>query len=137
AVAAADVEHARAVFDHLGDQQVIDAVAIAVCGRYRRQRQCRLSGHGVGCPAPRQRATAAESMKARAISRNSGTSSRKASWPLSVSISANDTRAPPALSARTTACDSGVGNSQSLVNEMTQKRVGVPRNAFASVPSWS
>ena len=66
---------------------------------------------------------------------NSGSSSRKASWPLSVTISANETRALEALSACTMARDSEVGNSQSLVNEITQKRVGVPLKAFASTPS--
>ena len=53
------------------------------------------------------------SRNAREISKNSGTSSRNASWPRSVSISANDTRAPLALSACTMARDSEVGNSQS------------------------
>ena len=55
--------------------------------------------------------------------------------PLSVVISAKDTRAPEALSACTMARDSAVGNSQSLVNEITQNRVGVPRNALAATPS--
>ena len=71
------------------------------------------------------------------MSKNSGTSSRKASWPRSVSISANDTRALEALSACTSARDSEVGNSQSEVNDTTQKRVLMPRNACASTPSWS
>ena len=71
------------------------------------------------------------------MSRNSGTSSRKASWPRSVSISANDTRALDAFSACTSARDSEVGNSQSLVKETTQKRVSIPANAFASTPPWS
>ncbi len=31
--------------------------------------------------------------------------------------------------------DSDVGNSQSLVKEITQNRVGVPRKAFAATPS--
>jgi hypothetical protein len=31
--------------------------------------------------------------------------------------------------------DSDVGNSQSLVNEMTQKRVGVSLKALATTPS--
>ena len=46
-----------------------------------------------------------------------------------------ETRAPAALRAWTMERDSGVGNSQSLVNEITQKRVGVPRNALATTPS--
>jgi hypothetical protein len=54
---------------------------------------------------------------------------------LSVVISAKETRAPAALRARTMARDSVVGNSQSLVKEMTQKRVGAPRNALATTPS--
>ena len=54
---------------------------------------------------------------------SSGTSSRKASWPLSVSISTKETDAPPAFSACTMARESEVGNSQSEVKETTQKRV--------------
>ena len=69
------------------------------------------------------------------MANSSGSSSRKASWPLSVVISANETRAPAALSACTIARDSEVGNSQSLVKEITQKRVGVPLKALASTPS--
>ena len=69
------------------------------------------------------------------MANSSGSSSRKASWPLSVVISANETRAPAALSACTVARNSGVGNSQSLVKEMTQNRVGAPRNALAATPS--
>ncbi len=47
----------------------------------------------------------------------------------------NDTRAPEALSAWTMARDSGVGNSQSEVNDTTQKRVSAPRKALATTPS--
>src|SRR5271168_2220768 len=86
-------------------------------------------------PVPESpRALPADSRKAREMSKNSGTSSRKASCPRSVSISANDTRAPEALSACTSARDSEVGNSQSLVKETTQKRVWTPRKARASTP---
>ena len=46
-----------------------------------------------------------------------------------------DTGAPTALSARTTALLSTVGNSQSEVNETTQNRVRVPLKAFASAPA--
>ena len=77
---------------------------------------------------------AAPSRKPRTIANSSGSSSRKASWPLSVTISANETRAPEAFSACTMARDSDVGNSQSEVNEITQKRVCAPRNAFATTP---
>src|SRR5262249_47408863 len=83
----------------------------------------------------RPRALAAPSRKPRTIANSSGSSSRKASWPLSVTISANETRAPPALSACTMARESEVGNSQSEVNETTQKRVGVFLNALARTPS--
>ena len=44
---------------------------------------------------------------------SSGSSSRKASWPLSVSISTKETGAPAAFSAWTIARLSAVGNSQS------------------------
>src|SRR5258706_15277653 len=81
------------------------------------------------------RAFPAPSRKPRTMPNISGSSSRKASWPLSVTISANDTRALEALSACTMARDSEVGNSQSLVNDTTQNRVWMPRNACASTPS--
>src|SRR5262249_11773789 len=130
-VAAADVEHARAVRHHVGDGQQVDA---------RAARTARGLGHGeivfeTGQHAHSPRACAAPSRKPRTIANNSGSSSRNASWPLSVVISANETRAPAALSACTMARDSEVGNSQSLVNEITQKRVGAPRNASATTPS--
>src|SRR5262249_6078196 len=135
AVAAADVEHARARLHHGGDEQVIDA---------RAARRPRRLGHGEITLGTQQhhrgqtffspRASLALSRKPRTIANNSGSSSRKASCPLSVTISANETRAEPALSACTMARDSTVGNSQSLVNEITQKRVLVPRNAWASTP---
>jgi len=65
----------------------------------------------------------------------SGTSSRNASCPLSVANSTKLTFAPAAFSACTIFFDSVVGNSQSEVNEATQKRVLAPLNAFASTPS--
>jgi len=68
------------------------------------------------------------------MAENSGSSSRKASWPLSVSISANETRAAPAFKACTMARDYEVGNSQSEVNDTTQNLVDVPRKACASLP---
>src|SRR5262249_3211783 len=80
------------------------------------------------------RAAAAPSRKPRTIANSSGSSRRNASCPLSVTISAKDTRAPPALSACTIARDSAVGNSQSEVQEMTQTGVGVPLKALASPP---
>ena len=51
-------------------------------------------------------------------------------------------RADPVLtqtpdSTVSSARDSAVGNSQSLVNDTTQNRVLMPRNACASTPSWS
>src|SRR4051812_1865780 len=134
-VTAADIEHLGAVRDHVGDRQQVDARA---AGRARRLRHgeialepgqhCHLRAGG------RPRAMAAPSRKPPTIANNSGSSSRKASWPLSVTISANDTRAPPALSACTMARESEVGNSQSEVKEITQKRVGVFLKALASTP---
>src|ERR1700751_2785305 len=87
-----------------------------------------LQGHSPPFPES-PRAFAADCRNAREMSKNSGTSSRKASWPPSVSTSANDPRALKALSACTSARDSEVGNSQSLVNDTTQKRVLMPRKA--------
>src|SRR3954465_4901068 len=112
-------------------------VTAIVFGRLRsdtRQRQgLLLRGHFYRTLL-RPRATPAECRNAREISKNSGTSSRNASWPLSVSISANDTRALEAFSACTMARASEVGNSQSEVNDTTQNRVLVSRNASASTP---
>src|SRR4029077_6014412 len=79
-------------------------------------------------------ARAAASMKPFVVSMSSGTSSRNASCPRSVSISTKETEAPPAFSARTVARESLVGNSQSEVNETTQKRVREPLKAPASDP---
>src|SRR5205085_4134690 len=121
-----------------GHNQQVDAPATGTA--------CRL-GHGEVALEPhehrhlravgRPRALAAPSRKPRTMARSSGSSSRKASWPLSVTISAKETRALAALSACTMERDSTVGNSQSEVNEMTQNRVGVPLNALASTPSQS
>src|SRR5215471_14071869 len=113
---------------------MIDAGIAGAAGGFR---------HGEIVPPSRQhppqtfampRAAAAESRNPVTIWNNSGSSSRKASCPLSVAISAKETRAPAALRAWTMARDSGVGNSQSLVNEITQKRVGVALKALASTP---
>src|SRR5947199_7548811 len=82
----------------------------------------------------RPRATPAECRNAREISKNSGTSSRNASWPRSVSISANDTRALEAFSACTMARASEVGNSQSDVNDPTQQRVLITTHASRTTP---
>src|SRR5262249_12060172 len=112
-------------FEHLSNRSVINSSAYS-------------SRHSRASAQPRPlspRALAAPSRKPRTMANSSGSSSRKASWPLSVTISANDTRAPPALSACTIARESEVGNSQSEVNEMTQKRVGVSLKALASAPS--
>src|SRR5260370_11531873 len=83
----------------------------------------------------RPRVLAAPSRNPRTMANSSGSSSRKASWPLSVTISAKETRAPPALSACTIARESEVGKSQSDVKEITQNRVGVSLKALASTPS--
>src|SRR5262249_53715124 len=100
AVAAADVEHPGAALHHVGNEQEVDAGAA---------RPARRIGHGEIALEPRQhlyllpfgrpRALPAESRKPRTMANNSGSSSRNASWPLSVVISANDTRALAALSA--------------------------------------
>src|SRR5262249_35933692 len=126
AVAATDVEHFGPAFDHVGDEQKIDAGAALRARRVRHREIPRdaLEHHHLPGASPRN--LPAPSRNPRTMAKNSGSSSRKASWPLSVSISANDTGTPPALRTWTMARDSTVGNSQSLVNEITQKRVRAP-----------
>src|SRR5262249_17726384 len=112
AVAAADIEHARARLDHVGEQLQI-----------RTQGYChfRCDVHHVS-----PRARAALSRKPVTVANISGSLSRKASWPLSVSISTKLTLAAAAFSAWTTVRLSEVGKSQSEVKDTTQKRVLVP-----------
>src|SRR5882724_3695519 len=148
AIAATDIEHARTALDHLGDQQQVDARTAARHARGVRHREVLLQGlehealrsfvdRSVQRWGSSPRAFSAPSRKPRTIANSSGSSNRKASCPLSVTISANDTRARPALRACTIARESDVGNNQSEVKEMTQKRVGVSLNALASTPSKS
>src|SRR5262249_12553171 len=108
AVAAAHVEHLRARLHHVSDHQEVDA-AVARDARALRHGQIAVDAceHGHARPL-RPRAFPAASRKPRTMANSSGSSSRKASWPLSVVISANDTRAPAALSACTIARDSDV-----------------------------
>ena len=98
AVAATDVEHARAGLHHVGDHEQVDA---RTAGRSRRFRHGEIVFEPVQHLhlAGRPRALAAPSRKPLTMANNSGSLSRKASWPLSVVISANETRAPEALSA--------------------------------------
>src|SRR5690606_35831707 len=105
-VLAADIEHPRPHRDHRHDDIEVDAWAGRLCRAHA---------------SPRARA--ADCTKPSIAENSSGSSSRKASWPRSVSISTKETDAPAALSARTTLRLSEVGNSQSLVKETTQKRV--------------
>ena len=84
-VAAADVENAGLRRDKFRHAQQVDA------------RRSERSGKVQSTPLAR----AAASMKPFVVSMSSGTSSRKASCPRSVSISTKETEAPPAFSART------------------------------------
>src|SRR5215470_9273556 len=137
AVAAADIEHARARLDHVGHHEMVDAgIAGPPCGLRHGEIAAGSRQHAPQAFAM-PRAAAAESKKPATIWNSSGSSSRKASWPLSVAISANETRAPAALRACTIARDSEVGNNQSLVKEITQNRVVVLLKALASTPSQS
>src|SRR6266851_409568 len=102
AVTAADIEHARARLDHLRDEPEIAAQARAVGGG--------AGDAAVGAHSPlRPRWRAQPSRKPRKVAKNSGSSSRNASWPLSVSISTKLTLAATALSAWTMARFSAVG----------------------------
>ena len=74
------------------------------------------------------------SRKPRRVSNSSGSCSRNASWPLSVAISTKLTLAATAFSACTSSRLSEVGNSQSLVNEITQNRERVSAKACGSDP---
>src|SRR6202521_2152783 len=135
AVAASHVEHLGAALDHVGDEQEIDAGAAL---RARRLRHGEIPAETLEhhhLPGLSPRSLPGPSRKPRTMANSSGSSSRQAPCPLSVSISGNETGAPAALSTWTMARDSAVGNSQSLVNEMTQNRVRAPWNACASTPS--
>ena len=170
AVAAADVEHARAGRHHVGDQQKIDARA-AVADRASaivRSRLRRISItllpwtgspiHGMRRTAPSPCFIATSDRKPlRAFpnlletpraagpveeAANDGEQFRLVEQEGVVALVGDDlrerdTRAPPALSAWTMARESEVGNSQSDVNETTQKRVGVPLKARATEPPKS
>ena len=116
AVAAADIEHARARLHHIGDDQQVDARAARAARRAPAMVRSYLRRDEHRYLAGRPRAFAAPSRKPRTIANSSGSSSRKASWPLSVVISANETRAPAALSACTMARDSG-GRKQPVAGE--------------------
>src|SRR4051812_28629152 len=105
AVAAADVEHARARLDHLRHQLEVEAHVL-----------------GEILDRPLQGSPACSAQPARKPDRvrwKSGSSSRKASWPLSLLISTKLALAPARFSARAMARDCAVGNSQSLSNETT------------------
>jgi hypothetical protein len=126
AVAAADIEYAGARLDHVGHEKEIEAMTgLEVGGGKGGER------HAI----PRTRAAA--SMKPAAAANISGSSSRNASWPLSLSTSTKATEAAAAFRAWTMARESEVGNSQSEVNEITQKRVVDPLKALASEPPCS
>ena len=114
AVAAADVEHPRAGRDHVGDQAQV-AARMAV----RRWR------HVAGSPAlSADRAARRRRRGSRASTRwNSGSSSRKASWPLSVSISTKLTLARGGVQRVHDARGSRrSGTASRVVKETTQKR---------------
>src|SRR5579864_8492688 len=115
AVATTDIEHARAVRNHLRDGCQISSQCLA---------------HALALAATAFR-------KPRIVANISGSSSRNASCPRSVRISTKLTVAAVALSACAMSLFSAVGNSQSLVNEMMQKRVLLPAKASASRPPCS
>src|SRR5262249_40205631 len=115
ALAAAHVEHARA-----GTHQAQNLAEVLA-------NRSRLHVHRGAPPS--------DAMNPPSAAASTGSASRKASWPRSVWISTKLTRAPAAFSARTIAWLSGVGYSQSLVNENRQKRTSrALRNACASTP---
>src|SRR5690606_7687043 len=111
--------------DHFGNEREIDAAWSAL--------ECQMNcAHAL-----KTRAFAGEPMQPRKVDNISGSSSKNAPWPLSVSISTKLTLAAAALSAWTIWRLPDVGNSQSDVKETTQKRVAVSLNALASTPPKS
>src|SRR5262249_57752310 len=127
-----DIEHVGAGGDDVGDHDQVHARAAGrACGLRHGEILLEAHQHGHARVGGRPRALAAPSRKPRTMANSSGSSSRNASWPLSVTISANETRAPPALRACTMARESEVGKSQSDVKEITQNRVGVSLKALA------
>ena len=100
AVAAADVEHARAA---RGSSRQLPQGRGAARARWA----------GVSKFMRMPLAAAAAPMKPRMVAKSSGSSSRNASCPRSVLISTKLTLAPAAFSACATRLFSGVGNSQS------------------------
>jgi hypothetical protein len=98
-VAAADVENARARLHHLRNEEMIDAMgAVRRCGDFE---------HGGYTFSPRL--TPAAFKKPRMVAKNSGSSKRKASWPLFDSISTKETLAATAFRACTISRLSRVG----------------------------
>src|SRR5665213_3773265 len=125
AVAAADIEDARSRIDHAGDEAQI--LANVVRRRCRRGGVAQIGGHGRSRP----RCWAQPSRKPRKVAKNSGSSSRNASCPLSVSTSTKLTLAAIALSAWTIARLSLVGYSQTIMKQMTQNSLREPQTAMA------
>src|SRR5207237_7170554 len=124
-VPVADIEAAVVRVVHVGDQREIAAQPAGGgsggrLGGAGGERQGRAASHAQKRGRPR--CSAHPVRNPRKVANSSGSCSRKASCPLSVSISTKLTLAATALSACTSARLSGVGNSQSLVNEMMQKR---------------
>ncbi len=98
AIAAADIEHARARLDHAGDQALVGP---------DRVRGARVALRGHQRINPRRRA--APFRKPRSVSNMTGSFSRNASWPLSLLTSTKLTFAATALRARTISRLSPVG----------------------------
>src|SRR5439155_2101306 len=144
AVAAANVEHSRAGVDHFRDEPQIAAEFGRSNARHRRTclRTARARRGTAACYRRHHdrvspRCSAQPVRKPRNVANSSGSCSRKASCPLSVSISTKLTLAATAFSACTSARLSDVGNSQSLVKEMMQKRGCFPGKAAGNDPPCS
>src|SRR3569623_349927 len=119
AVITADVQHARAGTDHGGNG-----------GQSGAERQ--------GCVCGVHTSSwAAWLRKPRTVANISGSSSRKASWPLSLLISTKLTCAVTAFRAWAMRLFSTGGNSQSLEKEMMAKRAAFRRNTSVSWPPCS
>ena len=121
AVSAPNIEKSAGRLDHICDQFQIDSERFFLFSVHLRQLLCHALGRGKAVILGRA------IHKAPQTRQNSGSSSRKASWPLSDSISAKLTLAATELRACTIFRLSVVGYSQSVVKEITQNRDCEPR----------
>jgi len=105
-VATANIDDARTLTHHLGDEPMVGA-NLAIVTAWRQHQTVFDSQFGAAGARPRRSAAAFKNPET--VAKNSGSSKRNASWPLSDSISTKLTSAATALSAWTICLLSRVG----------------------------